>query len=191
MHESKWQTRWMSSSGIIHQAAVLSSSAWRWALKTSSYKSNEWFILFEVWFIVKIIIQLSWDLVIMFVSHDPDLQSAWVYMNWAVTFIIIIQAQECTVSSMANSCQVLFPPLFYSLLGISEGRSLGNYDFSVFKGQSPIVKFFSVLLGWKERERDWLCPLSLTIRRTKALGTPCEPERRDHLEHCQNDRVML
>lgn len=97
LHESKWQTRWMSSSGIIHQAAVLSSSAWRWALKTSSYKSNEWFILFEVWFIVKIIIQLSWDLVIMFVSHDPDLQSAWVYMNWAVTFIIIIQAQECTV----------------------------------------------------------------------------------------------
>lgn len=43
-------------------------------------------------------------------------------------------------------CQVLFTSLFYSLLGVSEGRSLGNYDFSVFKGQSTIVKFLSVLL---------------------------------------------
>lgn len=79
-----------------------------------------------------------------FQCHDPDLQSAHVSVRWSVTSRIN-PSTSLLHFPMTNGCQVLFAPHFYSLLGISEWRSLGNYDFSVFKGQSPIVKFLSVL----------------------------------------------
>jgi len=50
------------------------------------------------------------------------------------------------------------PPLASSLLGISGGSSMGNYDFSVFEGQSSIVKSFSVfqLEKWRREKESFL-----------------------------------
>lgn len=60
------------------------------------------------------------------------------------------EAQECIVPFCSwqkitkQFIQPCAPPLSSSHLVISGGISLGNYDFSVFQGQSSIVRFFSV-----------------------------------------------
>lgn len=74
------------------------------------------------------------------------------------------EAQECIVPFCSwqkkfskQFTKLCAPPLGSSVLGISGGSSLGNYDFSVFEGQSSIVRFFSVFQLEElhiERERE-------------------------------------
>ncbi len=80
------------------------------------------------------------------------------------------------------------PPLA-SLLGISEGSSLGNYDFSVFEGQSGIVRFFSVFqLEELQREKESFLREAQNTRMSHCWEYMCHRGR--CLDHCQAIRPL-
>lgn len=99
---------------------------------------SEWFFLF---FSIKVLVYLD------AIGHHVPISCDCAILQQSR---VPTEAQECIVPFCSwhkitkQFTQPCAPPLSSSRLGISGGSSLGNYDFSVFQGQSSIVGFFSV-----------------------------------------------
>ncbi len=100
-------------------------------------------------------------------------------------FVVVVFSWQGIRKQFTKLCA---PPLA-SLLGISEGSSLGNYDFSVFEGQSGIVRFFSVFqLEELQREKESFLREAQNTRMSHCWEYMCHRGR--CLDHCQAIRPL-